>query len=518
MPRMSLGIVAALVLLPGSSIQAVAFGISPDVNPGQAAVEIEEDLALAPRGSIVIEGDEDFEERTEISGVRGGTGSPDDPYVISNWTIASTGSVGIQLRDTSAHVVIQDILVSGTPPATYGIHLEGAENVTIRDVHIARTSTFHTPLDDIRTGIMVEDSSNVKIERSQIAPLSTDRSRAFVIGLRVMDSTQVVTENVSIEAARTPISVQRSSALRVASSTLAEDPEELVGDTTVYLFRPENVTFEEVLFDGVGLDTEDTTNLTFRRNVIAADSGRAGEVFSNPLESGISSFGKAQSIEICGSVFKDLTFEAVAIEGANIEIRGNQFLNNTDALSIRSFSGGAEILRNEFKAVDQNLDLKSPAAQVHENSFPEDAFDSSLFVNDTNASGNWWGHPSGPSVEGESESGEGHPVHILSANVTFAPNLTAEPETGPSSVDCGGHEGPVGVQAKPNLVASARAGVHLSSNLNEKVGSVHLKAKAKVSTDAETFEVSIPEQTPSPLSEGAETRPDARGSLQDRGR
>ncbi|PSG97883.1 hypothetical protein BRD56_03280 [Thermoplasmatales archaeon SW_10_69_26] len=216
-------------------------------------------VALQPLPSIVIEGDAAFEGPTVMNGVRGGNGTAEDPYRITNWTIASNGDAGIHLQDTSAHVIIEDVFVPGTPPATYGIRLTGAE--------------------------------------------------------------------------------------------------------------------------------------------------------------------------------------------------------------------------------------------VHGNSFPGTAPKPTVFAEDANASRNWWGDASGPLIEDDPSSGEGHPLNIVSTNVTFAPNLTSEPETGPSAVNCGGNEGPIGLQARPDLTAGARFGLDGGASPGEPAGTVSLTARAQAGAG-------VPKQTPPPLSWG----------------
>lgn len=57
------------------------------------------------RGDIVISADTEF---TAERGVRGGTGTAADPYVITGWEVPN-----IVIRDTSAYVVVRDNIVSG---------------------------------------------------------------------------------------------------------------------------------------------------------------------------------------------------------------------------------------------------------------------------------------------------------------------------------------------------------------------------------------------------------------------
>lgn len=65
------------------------------ITPASAADERE-----ARNGSIVIESDKDF---TSANGIRSGSGTAADPYVISGWDVFE-----VFIRDTGAHLVIRD--------------------------------------------------------------------------------------------------------------------------------------------------------------------------------------------------------------------------------------------------------------------------------------------------------------------------------------------------------------------------------------------------------------------------
>jgi len=86
------------------------------------------------------------------SGIRGGTGTAEDPYVISRWCITASSpeeptplsllqgvdSTAVLLEETNAHVVIKNITVIG--PFTNGVHLGQATNATVQNNHFWRTS------------------------------------------------------------------------------------------------------------------------------------------------------------------------------------------------------------------------------------------------------------------------------------------------------------------------------------------------------------------------------------------
>ncbi len=79
----------------------------------------------APRGPIYIFGDDGF---TWENGVIGGSGTPDDPYIIEGWVIDTLGyDYGIYIDHTTAHFVLRDCIVR-YPQERAGIFLSAVKN------------------------------------------------------------------------------------------------------------------------------------------------------------------------------------------------------------------------------------------------------------------------------------------------------------------------------------------------------------------------------------------------------
>lgn len=128
------------------------------------------DTACDPHPPILIQGEAGFE--NPASGVRSGTGTEEDPYVIEGWCIHTAsgwnvGMVGILVSDTASHVVIQENTISAllTVPETglptnsgAGIVMENVKNVAIRN----------NTLDANARGIDAFMSTNVKIVENSI--------------------------------------------------------------------------------------------------------------------------------------------------------------------------------------------------------------------------------------------------------------------------------------------------------------------------------------------------------------
>ncbi len=132
--------------------------------PGRSTALLAALLALAagalagdlhPHTPIVIASDVDF---TPENGVVGGSGTPEDPYIIAGWEIDAGSGTGIAIRDTSAHFVIRDCRVTGTPRDT-GIAL----------VEIRGGAVEGCTLEGLGIGLFVYRSEEVRVSGSTFA-------------------------------------------------------------------------------------------------------------------------------------------------------------------------------------------------------------------------------------------------------------------------------------------------------------------------------------------------------------
>ncbi len=116
--------------------------------------------ALVARGPIEIESDADF---TAANGVRRGSGTPGDPFVIADWQIVGSGEYGLEIERVSASWVIENVLVDGDDggrftdaiyvanvtngmiehvearsQVRYGIYLDHVDGVAVCEVFVVR--------------------------------------------------------------------------------------------------------------------------------------------------------------------------------------------------------------------------------------------------------------------------------------------------------------------------------------------------------------------------------------------
>ncbi len=104
---------------------------------------------------IYINGNDDF---TLENGVTGGSGTENDPYIISDWVIEGDGitDIGIHITDTTAFFIIRNCSISGFHHSNeyfYGIRFDYVENGSIVD----------TILYNNHIGISLRYSKNIMI-------------------------------------------------------------------------------------------------------------------------------------------------------------------------------------------------------------------------------------------------------------------------------------------------------------------------------------------------------------------
>jgi len=100
---------------------------------------------------IDIRSDGDFSDPTQ--GVRSGTGTADDPYIIADWRIRPAlldldPAAAVHIQGTEAHVVLRDLVVEA--PFGRGVWLDGAQNVSIDGLALVGQGRA-LQLDDVRS-------------------------------------------------------------------------------------------------------------------------------------------------------------------------------------------------------------------------------------------------------------------------------------------------------------------------------------------------------------------------------
>ncbi len=247
--------VAALVLLSAPPLVPAA---PPRAPIGTAAL---------PHAPILIVGDANL---TAVHGVTGGSGTATDPYVISNWSIATPGApypptypyAAVQLNDTTAYVVLRDLALvssapSGAPNVTVGIRLSNTIHVTVANV----TTT------QMVVGIELDGGTDLRVTQVVSTPPTVwTGTRPF--GMAVYASTQVTVDGVSLRG-------QFSEGVHVFGGSHMLLEQLHTNDTTgsaVSVWVASNVTVESSVFNFAndGVSSYNATDLVVADNTIDA--------------------------------------------------------------------------------------------------------------------------------------------------------------------------------------------------------------------------------------------------------
>ena len=135
--------------------------------------------ALQPHQSILINGDSGF---VPSNGVVQGSGSFQDPYVISGWDIDSSSANGIDVRNTNAALVIRNVSIHSGTFAYIGVRLDHTNHATLTN------STVHGNSE----GVLAIYSNNTIIDGNDV---SSNKAAGIEVGLVSVNAT--ITRNLA---------------------------------------------------------------------------------------------------------------------------------------------------------------------------------------------------------------------------------------------------------------------------------------------------------------------------------
>jgi len=384
---------------------------------GLAADGVADPVVSEPHPSILIAGDAGF--LSLVSGVRGGTGTPEDPFVISGWRILHTHAYGIRLLGTRAHVVIEDVWIDGAAshagrfldcavaaPAEFcegpqGIDLQDAQNVTIERTRVV-VSTF---------GVRVTDSAQVSIRDLHLGA-AVEPAFTQVQGVVIRRSQHVEVVQALVEGTEHPFWITDSTDVTVRSSTVWGLP------STMPLARSARVGFDANSIHHAGLIVSDEV-----LGLVLTGNGFRGGTALSATGPGTHLRGAI----VCGNEFR--TGAALDISHAeNVVVVGNRLLETHIALILEA-SANVTFHRNLVSGNTGSLVafLSNDDQEVHENAFVGNA--GAIHITLGDATRNWWGDATGPSGDGP---GTGDELRT-NGGAAFAPWLTEPPDL---AVDC----------------------------------------------------------------------------------
>lgn len=374
------------------------------------------DLRLHPSTRIV--GDAQLD---AAHGVSGGSGTPEDPYVIRDRTFAlAPERYGLSLVGTRAHVVIENVAVEGVVgnPESYascnaslatkdrachqsaGIELDGAQNVTIRG--------FRMNLSGI--GIFARESERIAIESSEFSQYLA--IYATGVGIWLSGGRDVTLRDLRVYGEASPLVVRGTQDVRVEGGRWDGDG-----------FRPLAYDADGLRVEGAqlpdGFYVESTERVRFVRNELEDRLALVSEeTRSDPFHT--------RGVLVCGNAWRTPRPALSTYGVSDARVLGNAFLSASHPFLVED-SEDMEIARNRFVDATAAAWLEGTKnVVVHDNSFGlgTKGLDATTDAKG-DARGNWWGHASGPAPAG---SGVPAPTKL-----PVAPWLAAEPDL---AVDC----------------------------------------------------------------------------------
>ena len=268
-------IVLALVLASSSPAPAEARSADPAPNqfPGHAP--------------ILIEGNAGF---TAENGVRGGTGTPTDPWVIENWGVSGGAESGIAIANTTESFVIRNVSIVSENTYWLGIRFRGVHHGAIK----------HVWVNNSYTGIDLSDSADVAVSNVSVAyaapSFSVLRSSDIVVADSAASPGSIYVEgstNVTIRgssagpALATVVFIDSSSGLSISGNVISGGPTGIRlqdvsnstlegntiqggGDTAITVYRGRNVRVARNVMEphALGLHLLSSENVSMEGNVL----------------------------------------------------------------------------------------------------------------------------------------------------------------------------------------------------------------------------------------------------------
>lgn len=330
------------------------------------------------RDRITINGDDQL---TESSAVIGGSGTPDDPYLIAGWIILPTPELEnsglIHLQNTFAHVVIQNNEVRN-PYSGCAILVENSANVVVRENLVSSN----------RHGVCVYDSELVVVDQNLLSQprIGFDQLTLAIVVLRSKDA--VVSSN-HVEGFESGITVQQScEGIRIEDNFLQNIGRYGAIEAS---WGCHNVEITGNRIDdvaGAGVQSYSSSQITIDRNQIR-DVDFGFVINDAPREPAPS------SVWITNNSVREFVI-GFELGGVDITLEHNGFVKGEWMGWQRNLGGAAVFRYNDVDGVANGwVDLQGPLNATSNNFHEpiERLFDGSDIVD---ARHSWWGNISGP--------------------------------------------------------------------------------------------------------------------------
>jgi len=321
-----------------------------DCNGTDASSIVVDAISSVGHSPILINGNDGF---TSDNGVTGGTGTSNDPYLISGWTIQSQ-DYGIEIANTTAYFTITNVNISCSTPVQPncldGIILSSIQNGVVQNSHVSVQGI----------GIRVENSGNFQLTGNDVRSGGVDEcggapvcERWGAIFLNMSSSFDV--SNNSLEGGLGAINgFNLSDASIVGNTGGGED-----GITLSHLSGL--LISQNSILAHVSISVQSCGDLTIESNNASAhDTGIAVSNCNNVL--------------VSNNTASNIVGEGIWLTGSDgINITANTLSNNTNGIRLSSFATGNAITSNLIS--DQQCGIQiDPSTGVEQNYVADNTF------------------------------------------------------------------------------------------------------------------------------------------------
>lgn len=305
-------VLAAILVTVGASSQGEAQAFGQCTDP---PIRIESDTG--PTGFVVEVPLIDEPVYRPGSGVSAGSGTAEDPYIIEEVCIRSDNTPGIEIEDTTDHLVIRNVEI-GPPILSYqeilrspGILLDDVANVRVEAVYI------HEQTGDglaVEGGEAIEVADSLFEDNQRRGALLEDTPEVAVSGNTMHGNGDLLDDGFELEIRDAPGAVLLGNALDGTRAFLTRTPSATVAQNTIRDAEPcVGVSNSE--------DVTVTTNtLTGCKNHIHLSQTNESLVSGNRLDgAGVTA---DKGIELEGARSNTVTANVVTGVGAAMQLKG----------------------------------------------------------------------------------------------------------------------------------------------------------------------------------------------------
>lgn len=180
------------------TIRTIVFALAFIVLSFSSVVTVlEEVTAYIPHAPISINGNGDF---TASNGVTGGSGTLDDPFVITGWEIPIATGRAIYIENATVHFRIEDVYIHGATSGP-GIYFLRSSNGTVTN----------SLLENNFVSVFLWFTENITVSATSIT--------GFEIGIRVANSSNVTVSGVMFESDRRLVDIRGSTFISLYNNT-----------------------------------------------------------------------------------------------------------------------------------------------------------------------------------------------------------------------------------------------------------------------------------------------------------